>query len=212
MKCENCDNPVAEQGKRFCSTTCWYAFTKKRRTIPCASCGELFERKVKSVKACSVACGNKLKEAKKEVVCATCGTTFLRPHGKQRTFCSRSCALVERNKQGNTAKASRAEGATNKTPNGYVMEKSNGAWTQQHRLVVEEKIGRKLLPSERVHHINGIRDDNRPENLELWLVKGNSKKDPAGQRQADLKEQFLSLFDESERAIIGDKFREIYKV
>lgn len=102
--------------------------------------------------------------------------------------------------------------ATWKSGQGYLVTKVDGKHMQQHRLVMEEKIGRKLLPNERVHHINGIRDDNRPENLELWLVKGNSKKDPAGQRQSDLKEQFLALFDESERAIIDDKFREVYKV
>ena len=50
----------------------------------------------------------------------------------------------------------------------------------QHRLVMSEMIGRELLPHENVHHKNGDRADNRPENLELW-----SSSQPPGQRVQD---------------------------
>ncbi len=45
---------------------------------------------------------------------------------------------------------------------------------------MEGIIGRPLRPEENVHHKNGQRDDNRPENLELW-----SRSQPAGQRVED---------------------------
>ena len=51
----------------------------------------------------------------------------------------------------------------------------------QHRYVVEQKLGRSLLPGENIHHKNGIRDDNRIQNLELWLTS-----QPTGQRVTDL--------------------------
>lgn len=50
----------------------------------------------------------------------------------------------------------------------------------QHRVVMEEHLGRPLMPHESVHHINGVRHDNRPENLELW-----STSQPSGQRVED---------------------------
>lgn len=74
------------------------------------------------------------------------------------------------------------DGTRRPTGTGYVNIKVAGTWRAEHRVVVEGVIGRPPLPHERVHHKNGIRDDNRPENLELWRIKG---KDPAGVRASD---------------------------
>lgn len=64
--------------------------------------------------------------------------------------------------------------------NGYAFIKVNGKSIKQHKYVMEQHLGRSLRPGETVHHKNGVRDDNRLENLELW-----STDQPAGQRVED---------------------------
>ena len=56
----------------------------------------------------------------------------------------------------------------------------SGSYVFEHILVAEDLLGRYLYAAETVHHRNGVRGDNRPENLELWATPR-----PSGIRVSD---------------------------
>lgn len=85
----------------------------------------------------------------------------------------------------------RVFGAGHKTAQGYIMIKVDGKQRPLHRIIMEEYLGRPLERHENVHHINGIRDDNGLENLELWSVQ-----QPSGQRAIDKIKFAISILEQ----------------
>ena len=127
--------------------------------------------------------------------CETCGKLLtprehFRKDGRSKgmympkRFCSQRCAgLWASNRSHETAK-DRARGRYIDR-HGYVIltaRSGEGGYQQpEHRKVMERVLGRKLETHETVHHKNGNRRDNRPENLELWASRHGR-----GQRAIDL--------------------------
>ena len=139
----------------------------------CTECGRQFRASSRHRK-CPVCRGRQYKTGR----CSDCGRTV------QRT--SRQCVGCL-----NTARSGSAnpnwKGGRSYHKAGYVMiscpthPRASNGYVFEHILVVEEMLGRQLHGNENVHHRNGLKADNRPENLEVW-----TRPHPAGARMTDL--------------------------
>lgn len=150
--------------------------------------------------------------------CAECGADF--PVYKVGTkFCSRVCSgkdLSSRQLGEANRRWKGGETVTTHIGGGYIKQLAPGhlgadasGYVLQHRLVMEQVLGRPLKKSERVHHKNGKRDDNRPENLELWAGTGSSKKDPHGIRVVDKVIDLLDSLTPDERRKVEKRIKEL---
>lgn len=102
--------------------------------------------------------------------CEFCKTNFSRPSRQYAyRFCSRKCA--------NSGPKKPRKPFIYRSGYRYIKvhnhpDGGKQGYVAEHRLVMEQQLGRRLLRKEVVHHINENKEDNRPENLELFASHG----------------------------------------
>lgn len=191
--CELCKQPFQPKGNttgKYCSLKCWYQVYDAQNEKTCVVCGNKFSGHSKQ-KTCGKECANQsLRTASRATHCAYCKKPLVKNCHPRVQYCSKSCAMNNRIVHGGGQ--AKPNGSRRSHSTGYTLIKHNGLWIMEHRVVMEQKLGRPLHPRERIHHKNGDRKDNRPENLELWALHNKTKKDPAGSRVEDLYQEALA--------------------
>lgn len=182
--CEYCKKEFTvdypSKKRRFCSKKCaqlnrWKNIPKKEKRMTCKICGKEFYIKAcdhrlkegKEIQYCSKKCAAVGALKGDYIKCKNCGKEF---YSTRHIFCTAECAREYRKKH-----------YQHKTyeENGYLCEykqdynkKGN---VKQHRLIMENYLGRKLKDNEVVHHINGDKKDNRIENLQVMKRSEHSR-------------------------------------
>lgn len=181
LKCLECgaeirSTPAGRERKKYCSKACYWKRAKANAVAvaqfkECGICKQSFIVKRPEQTYCSAECGQISRRNRVIRRCRVCdGVLYVKlSELETKYYCSQKCHYSDKDYRLKPGPGSRSIGT-----NGYVRIywpahprcNKNGV-VYEHRLVAEQKYGRPLQFGEHVHHINGIKHDNRPENLEI---------------------------------------------
>lgn len=112
-------------------------------------------------------------------ICRGCEEEYLSPgsgYNEKTKFCSRQCSCRHIGGGNKAEKHYSWNGGRRINSKGYVeiwippeKRRKKRIYELEHRIVMEKFLGRYLLSNENIHHKNGVKDDNRIVNLELWI-------------------------------------------
>jgi endogenous inhibitor of DNA gyrase (YacG/DUF329 family) len=218
--CQHCQKEFfanKSRNRKYCCQACAQAVHSTRKERKCPECGEkFFVRKRSEQVYCSTACSNKViirnRDKGKRVwwKCPICQKKFLlqRSRAKSRKYCSVKCQSVGASYRlrGKRHK-DKVEGKRRVT----VYKKADriydkGKRKSLHRYLIEQKIGRELIPAEQVHHIDLNVSNNEITNL--WLYK-NGKEHMVGHHSMQrlipaLMKKGIVFFKEGEYILTND--------
>lgn len=110
-----------------------------------------------------------------KTICFRCGKEITMPPSRylrsDRHFCSRQCNMKTQNEELNPCRMTpevKKKLRDSRLGHGEGKSYTKTYSRHTHRIVAEEMLGRKLLPGEVVHHIDGNKRNNDPDNLKIF--------------------------------------------